>query len=115
MEVAPCMYKAVPAALLSPCEKLSPYGTLQKPLSWGPLAVPEMYVTSPILWCRWVYRNPFSIFDPKAVDLGKGSRNGTVNSPLSAIPTTYQPRLRYSHMATLSHLPNGSIAAQWQV
>ena len=77
--------------------------------------MPEMYVTSLILWCRWVYRNPFSIFDPKAVDLGKGSRNGTVNSPLSAIPTTYQPRLRYSHMATLSHLPNGSIAAQWQV
>ena len=65
--------------------------------------------------CRWVYRNPFSILDPNAADTGRGSRNGTVNSVLSRVPRTYQPRLRYCHMATLSHLPNGSIAAQWQV
>ena len=44
-----------------------------------------------------------------------GSRNGTVNSLLSSVPDNYEPRLRYDHMATLSHLPNGSIAAQWQV
>lgn len=66
-------------------------------------------------FCRWVYRNPFSILDPNAVDAGRGSSNGTVNSVFSRIPRTYQPRLRYCHMATLSHLPNGSIAAQWQV
>ena len=65
--------------------------------------------------CRWVYRNPFSILDPNAVDTGMGSKNGTVNSVLSRVPRTYQPRLRYCHMATMSHLPNGSIAAQWQV
>ena len=65
--------------------------------------------------CRWVYRNPFSILDPNAVDRGMGSRNGTVDSVLSRVSRTYQPRLRYDHMGTLSHLPNGSIAAQWQV
>ena len=65
--------------------------------------------------CRWVYRNPFSILDPNAVDAGMGSKNGTVNSVLSRVPRTHQPRLRYCHMATMSHLPNGSIAAQWQV
>ncbi|BDA41433.1 hypothetical protein COCOBI_02-2130 [Coccomyxa sp. Obi] len=63
---------------------------------------------------RWVYRNPSSILDPAAVDIGKGSKNGTVNSFTSAIDRTYQPRLRYNHMATLAHLPNGSIVAQWQ-
>ena len=68
-----------------------------------------------VLVCRWVYRNPYSILDPNAVDAGRGSKNGTVDSQLSAISKTYQPRLRYSHMSTLSHLPNGSIAAQWQV
>ena len=65
--------------------------------------------------CRWVYRNPFSILDPAAVDQGRGSRNGSVNSFTSDIRRTYSPRLRYNHMATLAHLPNGSIAAQWQV
>lgn len=65
--------------------------------------------------CRWVYRNPYSILDPKAVDLGRGSKNGSVNSIFSSVPQSYRPKLRYSHMATLSHLPNGSIAAQWQV
>ncbi len=64
---------------------------------------------------RWVYRNPFSILDPAAVDLGKGSRNGSVNSFTSDVPRSYQPRLRYNHMATLAHMPNGSISAQWQV
>ncbi|CAL5221936.1 g4211 [Coccomyxa viridis] len=63
---------------------------------------------------RWVYRNPFSILDPAAVDLGKGSRNGSVNSFTSDVPRSYQPRLRYNHMATLAHMPNGSISAQWQ-
>ncbi|CAL8461845.1 g1376 [Coccomyxa elongata] len=63
---------------------------------------------------RWVYRNPTSILDPAAVDIGKGSRNGSVNSFTSAIDRSYQPRLRYNHMATLAHLPNGSIVAQWQ-
>ena len=65
--------------------------------------------------CRWVYRNPFSILDPAAVDQGRGSRNGSVNSFTSDIGRTYSPRLRYNHMATLAHLPNGSVAAQWQV
>ena len=62
-----------------------------------------------------MYRNPFSILDPAAVDQGRGSRNGSVNSFTSDIRRTYSPRLRYNHMATLAHLPNGSIAAQWQV
>ena len=66
-------------------------------------------------FCRWVYRNPYSILDPNAVDTGMGSKNGTVDSVLSRVPKTYQPRLRYCHMGTMSHLPNGSIAAQWQV
>lgn len=70
---------------------------------------------STVLNCRWVYRNPSSILDPAAVDYGKGSKNGTVNSFTSALDKNYQPRLRYNHMATLAHLPNGSIIAQWQV
>lgn len=49
------------------------------------------------------------------MDVGKGSRNGSVNSFTSDVPRSYQPRLRYNHMATLAHLPNGSISAQWQV
>ena len=48
------------------------------------------------------------------MDLGKGSRNGSVNSFDSDVPRSYKPRLRYNHMATLSNLPNGSISAQWQ-
>ena len=48
------------------------------------------------------------------MDLGKGSRNGSVNSFDSDVRRSYKPRLRYNHMATLSHLPNGSISAQWQ-
>ena len=48
------------------------------------------------------------------MDLGKGSCNGSVNSFVSDVPRSYKPRLRYNHMATLSHLPNGSISAQWQ-
>ncbi len=72
-------------------------------------------IEGPLLVCRWVYRNPYSILDPNAVDAGRGSKNGTVNSLLSTTSKAYQPRLRYSHMSTLSHLPNGSIAAQWQV
>ena len=69
----------------------------------------------PVGVLRWVYRNPYSILDPAAVDLGKGSRNGSVNSFTSDVPRSYQPRLRYNHMATLAHMPNGSISAQWQV
>ena len=65
--------------------------------------------------CRWVYRNAASILDPAAVDTGIGSRNGSVNSLSSRIPQSYEPRLRYNHMGILSHLPNGSIAAAWQV
>jgi len=72
--------------------------------------MPELFLV-----LRWVYRNPYSILDPAAVDSGKGSRNGSVNSFTSDVPRSYQPRLRYNHMATLAHLPNGSIAAQWQV
>lgn len=81
--------------------------------AWGWLtqsqACTDLYVLR-----RWVYRNPFSILDPTAVDLGKGSRNGSVNSFDSDVPRSYKPRLRYNHMATLSNLPNGSISAQWQ-
>ncbi len=62
-----------------------------------------------------MYRNPASILDPTAVDTGKGSTNGTVNSVNSTLPRGYEPRLRYNHMGILSHLPNGSIAAAWQV
>ena len=81
--------------------------------AWGCLAQNQA-CTDLFLLCRWVYRNPFSILDPTAVDLGKGSRNGSVNSFVSDVPRSYKPRLRYNHMATLSHLPNGSISAQWQ-
>ena len=49
------------------------------------------------------------------MDMGIGSRNGSVNSLTSRIPQSYEPRLRYNHMGILSHLPNGSIAAAWQV
>ncbi len=38
-----------------------------------------------------------------------------MNSLSSRIPQSYEPRLRYNHMGILSHLPNGSIAAAWQV
>jgi hypothetical protein len=62
-----------------------------------------------------VYRNPYSILDPTAIDTGMGSKNGSVNSFSSYIPSSQEPRLRYNHMATLAHLPNGSIIAQWQV
>lgn len=64
---------------------------------------------------RWVYRNPLSVLDAAAIDYGRGSKNGSVNSFSSDIPKNYTPRLRYNHMATLAHLPNGSIIAQWQV
>ena len=62
-----------------------------------------------------MYRNPASILDPEALDTGIGSTNGTVNSKSSTVPPNYEPRLRYNHMAIMSHLPNGSIAAAWQV
>ena len=62
-----------------------------------------------------MYRNPASILDPAALDMGMGSTNGTVNSKSSVVPSNYGPRLRYNHMSIMSHLPNGSIAAAWQV
>ncbi|EIE25189.1 neuraminidase [Coccomyxa subellipsoidea C-169] len=78
------------------------------------LNVGALQATAQNVTFRWVYRNPSSILDPAAIDYGKGSKNGTVNSFTSALDKTYQPRLRYNHMATLAHMPNGSIIAQWQ-
>ena len=61
-----------------------------------------------------MYRIPGSILDPAAVDLGKGSTNGTVNSVSSQLAANYAPQLRYAHGSTLAMLPNGSLAAAWQ-
>jgi len=61
-----------------------------------------------------VYRTPGSILDPTAVDMGKGSTNGTVDSALSAVAPDYMPQLRYAHGSTLAILPNGSLAAAFQ-
>ena len=63
---------------------------------------------------RWAYRNPLSITNSSASDLGEGSYNGTVNSTSNrAADSTLV--LRYSHGATSAFLPNGSFAVIWQV
>ena len=63
---------------------------------------------------RWAYRNPLSITNSSATDLGEGSYNGTVNST-SNIAADSTLVLRYSHGATSAFLPNGSFAVIWQV
>ena len=63
---------------------------------------------------RWAYRNPLSITNSSATDLGEGSYNGTVNST-SNTATDSTLVLRYSHGATSAFLPNGSFAVIWQV
>eukprot|EP00884_Botryococcus_braunii_P010973 jgi/Botrbrau1/19878/Bobra.0059s0001.2 len=62
---------------------------------------------------RWAFRSPYSIINRTAMDTGKGSRHGAVNSAISVVaPGT--PDLKYVHAAMLERLPNGSLAAVWQ-
>lgn len=64
--------------------------------------------------CRWVFRAPYSVLNSSDVDTGKGSRYGAVNCNTSVVaPGT--PNLKYAHAPMLERLPNGSLAAAWQV
>lgn len=61
-----------------------------------------------------MFRAPYSVLNSSDVDTGKGSRYGAVNCNTSVVaPGT--PNLKYAHAPMLERLPNGSLAAAWQV
>jgi hypothetical protein len=67
-------------------------------------------------WCRWVYRNPIT------AGMGIGSStdypaDAALHKPHVGADTSdpADAALQYSHMGMLATLPNGTLAAVWQV